>query len=70
MTLNEADLNKDYIVKNIQVDDEDLIGFLLRLGCYAGEKIAVVSRKKRNCVIAIKDARYNIDSQLAEAIIV
>ena len=68
MTLVDAELNKDYTIRSISVDDDDLSTFLFRLGCYTGEQIAVISRKKKNCVIALKNARYNIDSQLAETI--
>ncbi len=70
MTLLEAMEGTEYIIKEIQTDDEELDGFLFTLGCYSGEPITVVSRKKKNCVVSIKDGRYNIDNQLAEAIIV
>ncbi len=70
MTLLEAVEGIEYIVKEIQTDDEELDEFLFTLGCYSGEPITVVSRKKRNCVVSIKDGRYNIDNQLAEAIII
>lgn len=70
MTLLEAAEGTEYIIKEIQTDDEELNGFLFTLGCYSGEPITVVSRKKSNCVVSIKDGRYNIDNQLAEAIIV
>ncbi|HHW94728.1 MAG TPA: ferrous iron transport protein A [Mogibacterium sp.] len=70
MTLAEAEVCKDYIIKDVHIEDEDLSAFLFRLGCYAGENITVISRKNKNCVVAIKDARYNIDNHLAEAIIV
>ena len=70
MTLLEAVEGTEYIVKDIQTDDEELDAFLFTLGCYSGEPITVVSRKRRNCVVSIKDGRYNIDNQLAEAIIV
>ena len=70
MTLLEAQEGIEYIVKDIQTDDEELNAFLFTLGCYSGEPITVVSRKKRNCVVSIKDGRYNIDNQLAEAILV
>ena len=70
MTLLEAVEGTEYIVKDIQTDDEELNSFLFTLGCYSGEPITVVSRKRRNCVVSIKDGRYNIDNQLAEAIIV
>ncbi len=68
MTLAEANVGEEYIIKEIVTDDEELNSFLFSLGCYSGEPITVVSRKKRNCVVAIKDARYNIDTELAEAI--
>ena len=68
MTLAEANVGEEYIIKDIVTDDEELNSFLFSLGCYSGEPITVVSRKKRNCVVAIKDARYNIDTELAEAI--
>ena len=70
MTLLEAVEGMEYIVKDIQTDDEELDAFLFTLGCYSGEPITVVSRKRSNCVVSIKDGRYNIDNQLAEAIIV
>ncbi len=68
MTLYEATIGTEYIIKDIVTDDEELNAFLFSLGCYSGEPITVVSRKKRNCVIAVKDARYNIDNELAKAI--
>ena len=70
MTLKEADLGKEYIIQSIQTDDEELNSFLFSLGCYSGEPITVVSHRKAGCVVSIKDGRYNIDYQLAEAIIV
>lgn len=70
MTLAGAEIGKEYIVRDIQTEDEELNAFLFSLGCYSGEPITVVSRKKQNCVVAIKDGRYNIDNQLAEAICV
>jgi len=70
MTLAEANVGEEYIIKDIVTDDEELNSFLFSLGCYSGEPITVVSRKKRNCVVAIKDARYNIDNELAAAILV
>ena len=70
MTLMEAQEGKEYIIREIGTDDEELNAFLFSLGCYSGEPITVVSRKKRNCVVSIKDGRYNIDNQLASAILV
>ncbi len=68
MTLNDAELGKEYIVKAIDVQgDEEMESFLFSLGCYPGEPVTVVDRK-RNLVISVKDARYNIDPELAAAI--
>ena len=70
MNLREANEGQEYVISRIETDDEELNAFLFSLGCYSGEKITVVRRMKSGCVVAIKDGRYNIDNQLAEAIIV
>ena len=70
MTLKEAKAGEEYIIQNIVTDDEELDAFLFSLGCYSGEAITVVSHLKGGCTVSIKDGRYNIDNQLAEAIIV
>lgn len=70
MNLREANEGQEYMISRIETDDEELNAFLFSLGCYSGEKITVVRRMKSGCVVAIKDGRYNIDNQLAEAIII
>ena len=70
MNLMNAEEGKEYIIRDIVTDDEDLDAFLFSLGCYSGEPITVISHKKRGCVVSIKDARYNIDNQLASAIMI
>ena len=70
MTLLDAQIGEEYIIKEIQTDDEELDAFLFSLGCYSGEPITVISRLKGGCVVSIKDGRYNIDNQLAEAILI
>lgn len=70
MTLKGAVEGKEYIIQQIVTDDEELNAFLFSLGCYSGEAITVVSHLKGGCVVSIKDGRYNIDHQLAEAIVV
>ncbi len=70
MNLSLAEEGKEYIISRIETDDEELDAFLFSLGCYSGESITVISHLKSSCVVAIKDGRYNIDRQLAEAIIV
>ncbi len=68
MNLRNAKEGIEYIIRDITTDDEELDAFLFSLGCYVGEPITVVSHKKGGCVVSIKDSRYNIDYQLAEAI--
>ena len=70
MNLLKAQEGKEYIIKGIETDDEELNSFLFSLGCYSGEPITVVSHLRSGCVVSIKDARYNIDRQLAEAIVI
>ena len=70
MNLTEALEEKEYIIKEINTDDEELNAFLFSLGCYSGETITVISHLKGGCIVSIKDGRYNIDNQLAEAIII
>ena len=68
MTLNEAELGKEYVINSVDTGgDDEMESFLFSLGCYSGENITVVD-KKRNLVVSIKDARYNIDPELASAI--
>jgi len=70
MNLLEAQEGKEYIIRAIETDDEEMDAFLFSLGCYSGEPITVISRKRGGCVVSVKDARYNIDSLLAEAILI
>ena len=70
MNLLEGNEGEEYIIKDIQTDDEELNAFLFSLGCYSGEAITVISFRKGGCTVSIKDGRYSIDNQLAEAIIV
>ncbi|MCI7321955.1 MAG: ferrous iron transport protein A [Lachnospiraceae bacterium] len=68
MNLAEAKPGEEYIVKDILSEDEELKSFLFSLGCYSGEPITVIYHIKGGCVVSIKDARYNIDTDLAQAI--
>ena len=70
MNLLEVSIGQECIIKSIETNDEELNAFLFSLGCYSGEKITVINFRKGGCTVSIKDARYNIDNQLAEAIIV
>ena len=68
MCLNDANLGEEYIISNINTEDEELDAFLFSLGCYSGEPITVVSRRKGTCMVSIKDGRYTMDKNLAAAI--
>ena len=70
MTLKSAEEGKAYIIRRIDTDDAEMKAFLFSLGFYSGEPITVVAHRRGGCVVSIKDARYNIDSQLAQAIII
>ena len=68
MTLLNAEVGREYIILSINTNDDELNAFLFSLGCYSGEPITVVTRRKHGCVVSIKDGRYSIDNALAGAI--
>lgn len=68
--LAEAIIDKQYTIKEVNTDDEEIKEFLFTLGCYKGEEITVISVLTENYVVVVKDARYSIDKELAEAIII
>ena len=70
MNLMTAQIGQEYLIQSVDIRDAELESFLFSLGCYSGEPITVVSHRKGGCVVSIKDGRYNIDDQLAEAIVV
>ena len=70
MTLLDVREGREHRVRRLETGDGELNAFLFSLGCYAGEPITVVTRRRRNLTVAIKDGRYNIDAQLAGAIVV
>lgn len=70
MNLRNAEEGRTYTIQRIDTDDEELNAFLFSLGCYSGETITVIAHRKGGCTVSIKDGRYNIDTQLAEAIII
>lgn len=68
MKLNEGQIGKTYIIKKVDTGkDDEMRSFLFSLGCYDGEPVTIID-KKTNLIIAVKDARYGIDKQLADAI--
>jgi Fe2+ transport system protein FeoA len=68
--LAQADINEQYMIREVKTDDAELRDFLFTLGCYENEEVTVISVLGENYVITIKDARYSIDKELAEAIII
>ena len=70
MNLTNAEEGKEYIIQRIETEDEELNSFLFSLGCYSGEPITVISRRKGSCTVSVKDGRYSIDNQLAAAIVI
>lgn len=69
-TLLSAEPGRTYIIREINTDDDEMNSFLFRLGCYEGEPITLVSKKRKSCIVVIKDGRYNLDNLLSEAIII
>ena len=69
-TILNAEPGQTYIIKDIQTEDEEMNAFLFRLGCYSGEPITLISKKKKSCIVVIKDGRYNLDNFIAEAIMI
>lgn len=70
MNLLKAEAEKEYIIKGIETDDEEMNAFLFSLGCYSGEPITVIRHIRAGCIVSIKDSRYTIDKQLAAAILI
>ena len=68
MNLLDAREGEEYIVKDVVTDDEEMTAFLFSLGCYSGEPITVVSHRTGGCVVSVKDGRYSLDNDLAQAI--
>lgn len=70
MSLKDANVGQTYIIENITTNDDEVNSFLFRLGCYSGEPITVMSKKRKGLIVSIKDGRYNFDNLLAESILV
>ena len=68
--MTKAEEGKQYTIARIETQDPELDSFLFSLGCYSSEPITVISRRRGSCTIAVKDGRYNIDNQLAAAIVI
>jgi ferrous iron transport protein A len=67
MYLNEAEVG-EYVIESVELLDTEMLEFLFRLGCYDGQKISLVNKKRKIFTVVIKDARYCIDNRLAMSI--
>ncbi len=68
MKLTDAVEGAEYTISRVDTENEELNAFLFSLGCYSGEPITVVAKKRSGLVVSIKDGRYNIDQLLSDAI--
>ncbi|MGM0379340.1 MAG: FeoA family protein [Bacillota bacterium] len=68
--LSQGTLNKEYEILKIKTKRDDLRDFLFSLGCFEGEKVKIVSVLSDNYSIIINNAKYCIDKELAELIII
>ena len=68
--MTKAEEGKQYTIARIETEDPELDSFLFSLGCYSGEPITVISRRRLSCTIAVKDGRYSIDNQLSAALVI
>jgi ferrous iron transport protein A len=68
--LLDAEPGNTYTIREINTDDDEMNAFLFRLGCYVGEPITLISKKRKSCIVVIKDGRYSLDNLLADAILV
>ena len=65
-----AKVNCPYLIKGIDTNDKETKKFLFTLGCYEGEKVTVISILAHNYIIHVRNARYSIDKELAQAILI
>lgn len=67
MSVFEAQDNTTYTIKEV-IAEGDMKYFLSSIGCYKGENITILE-KSSAVIVAIKDARYGLDEELASKII-
>lgn len=68
LNLAEAEMNIEYIIKEVISENKEIVNFLFSLGCFKGQSITVISCLSNTFVVVIKDARYSIDLDLAQAV--
>jgi len=67
--LSQAKVSQDYVIKGVDPGDAEIANFLFTLGCFKGETITLISVLSESYVVSIKDARYSIGSDLAQAVL-
>ena len=70
MKLVDAKEGESYTVTEIATGDAELDAFLLTLGCYAGEQVTLLRRRRGVLIVLIKGAKYCIDTRLGGVITV
>lgn len=70
MNLMEARPGETHTILALDTEDDEVNNFLLRLGCYRGERITLIAKSKHMCTVVIKNCRYSIDAALARSIVV
>lgn len=68
MNVSNCELHTEYQITGVNAKETDMKDFLFTLGCYPGERIVLISRLPSMYVVDIKNSRYSIDEDLAEAI--
>jgi len=68
MNVSNCELHTEYRITGVHAKEADMKDFLFTLGCYPGERIVLISRLPSMYVVDIKNSRYSIDEDLAEAI--
>lgn len=69
-SLATAKINTEYIIKSVEANNEEIKSFLFTLGCYKGETITIISILSDQYIVVVKDARYSINRDLANCIII
>lgn len=67
MNITKAKIGSTYEVARIE-GREKVQRFLLSLGCYPGERVTLVNILAGNYIVNIKDSRFALDQETAEAV--
>ena len=70
MNLWNSEVGREYLIDRIETNDAELDAFLFSLGCYSGEPITVIAKRRGGLTVSIKDGRYHVDKDLSRVIFV